>query len=191
MNIDRFAVKFPAQATEAFDQVKLIPILHGWIRNKTLPGTLLDVVDYRHVPQGPGIMLITYEVNYALDEGDGELGLYAQQKVNQGHGSQSAAIEHVLRSTARFGALLEQEDSLGGSLKFQGDRFYFIANDRLHAPNSPEGFAALKGDLEAVAQAVYPGKSVTLTRINNDPRARLTVEVAIGESVSLESLCTS
>lgn len=176
MNIDRFAVKFPAQATETFDQGSLIPILHEWIREKSLPGTLLDVADYRHVPDGPGIMLITYEINYALDQGNGQLGLYAQRKVGS-EGSQADRIADLLRSTQQFGSLLENDRRLAGQIAFKGNEFSFIANDRLHAPNTPEAFAAIQGDLAAAIQQLYPGKTVSLTQVQNDPRDRLTVKV--------------
>ena len=176
MNIDRFAVKFPAQATETFDQGSLIPILHEWIREKALPGTLLDVADYRHVPDGPGIMLITYETNYALDQGDGQLGLYAQRKVGS-EGSLADRIADLLRSTQQFGSLLENDRRLAGQITFKGNGFSFIANDRLLAPNTSEGFAAIQPDLEAAIQQLYPGKTVSLTQVKNDPRDRLTVKV--------------
>lgn len=188
MNIDRFAVKFPVQANEEFDQASLIPILHEWIRLKTLPGTLLDVADYRHVPDGPGIMLITYETNYALDEGDGQLGLYAQRKVG-GEESPAERITDLVRSTAKFGDLLEQDSRLQGQLQFKGNEFLFIANDRLCAPNTQEGFETLKPTLEVVTQHLYPGQTVQLSKLENDARERLTIKVKVEPSVSLGSLC--
>lgn len=188
MNIDRFAVKFPAQASEGFDQASLIPILHDWIRLKSLPGTLLDVADYRHVPDGPGIMLITYETNYALDEGDGHLGLYAQRKVG-GEGSAADRITDLVRSTAKFGDLLEQDARLQGQLQFQGNEFLFIANDRLQAPNTEAGFETLKPTLETVTGQLYPGQAVQLSKLDNNPRERLTVKVQVEPKVSIGSLC--
>ncbi len=67
-------------ATEKIDQSPLIPIFHRWIREATLPGLLIDVADYRHVPQGPGIMLIADHAHFAVDEGDDNIGLLCSVK---------------------------------------------------------------------------------------------------------------
>ena len=52
MNIERFCVKFFARPETNLDDAVFIEIFHEWIRLKTLPGILLDVADYRHVPFG-------------------------------------------------------------------------------------------------------------------------------------------
>ena len=190
MNIDRFAVKFPAQVSDRFDSASLIPIFHEWIRDKALPGTLLDVADYRHVPEGPGIMLITYETNFALDSGKGELGLYAQQKV-AGTGTPAEQICNLVRSTATLAHLLETDQRLAGQLEFQGGSFQFMSNDRLGLPNSPEGFETLKPTLQAAVADLYPQQSVTLSALDTDPRERLTVQVQAEKTVKMKSLCAA
>ena len=43
------------------DLEPLIPIFHGWIQDQVSEELLLDVADYRHVPAGPGVMLIGLE----------------------------------------------------------------------------------------------------------------------------------
>jgi hypothetical protein len=187
MSINRFAVKFPAQVSDTFDQGSLIPVLHEWIRVKALPETLLDVADYRHVPDGPGIMLITYETNYALDSGDGQLGLYAQRKVGT-PASTAEGITDLVRATALFGDLLETDGRLAGQIQFQGQEFWFIANDRLHAPNTAAGFTQMQPILEEVAQRLYPGQSVTLKHLENDPRDRLTVQVCAANPCTIGTL---
>ena len=48
---------------------KLVPVFHQWIREKKIPDELLiDVADYAHVPQGPGVVLIDQE-QAAADKG--------------------------------------------------------------------------------------------------------------------------
>ena len=82
MQVQQFSVKIFAKASESFDQDALIPIFHKWIRERRLQEALLiDVADYRHVPNGPGLMLIAHEAHYGLDERDGLLGLeYARKR---------------------------------------------------------------------------------------------------------------
>lgn len=187
MALERFCIKFLARPETNIDEVAFIEIFHEWIRLQKLKGTLIDVADYRHVPNGPSIMLITHEVNYAMDHGNGQFGLYAQRKLGEGN-SHKDRILGLARSTAAFGALLESDNRVAGKLSLEGGQFLYMANDRLHAPNTEEAFAALKPDLEAAAAELYPGQTVSVTRLENDPRDRLTAVVQVDNSVNLATL---
>ena len=176
MNIERFCVKFFARPETSLDDTVFIEIFHEWIRLKTLPGILLDVADYRHVPDGPGIMLITHEINFAMDYSEGRFGLLAQQKLSQGVTQQERIVD-LVRATVTFGALLESDPRIAGQLSLEGGAFHFLSNDRLTLPNTAEGFAAIRPDLEAAAAVIYPGQTVSVARLDNDPRDRLTVVV--------------
>lgn len=184
---ERFCIKFLARPETNVDEVAFIEIFHEWIRLQKLKGTLIDVADYRHVPNGPGIMLITHEANYAMDHGNGQFGLYAQRKLGEGNSHKERILE-LARSTAAFGALLESDNRVAGKLSLEGGQFLYMANDRLHAPNTEEAFAALKPDLEAAAAELYPGQTVSVTRLENDPRDRLTAVVKVDNSVNLATL---
>ena len=155
MDVERFCLKFPAYPSQV-DEASFIPIFHEWIRVKKIPGALIDVADYRHVPEGPGIMLISHEINYAMEHGGGQFGLSAQRKMGEG-ASHQERIVNLVKRLALFGSLLESDGRLGGHLRLEGERFFYVANDRLRLPNTDEGFAALKPDLEAAAQTLYGG----------------------------------
>ncbi|HEX9595476.1 MAG TPA: hypothetical protein VF982_01240, partial [Anaerolineales bacterium] len=71
MDIGRFCIKFFARPGYNIDDAIFIDIFHEWIRLKKLPGILLDVADYRHVPEGPGVMLLTHDINFAMDYSEG------------------------------------------------------------------------------------------------------------------------
>jgi len=187
VNLERFCVKFLVQGGSEVEDSTFIPIFHEWIRDHKLKGTLIDVADYSHVPEGPGIMLITHEINYAMDRVDGEFGLSAQQKLGE-EGVPSQRIVNLVRQTAAFASLLESDVRVKGKIKLAGNKFYYQANDRLRAPNTDDVFAALKPDLEAAAAELYPGQSVNVTRIENDPRARLTAVVEVQNSVEMAAL---
>jgi len=179
MNIDRFCVKFFARPGAEVDDALFIDIFHEWIRHKKLGGILLDVADYRHVPEGPGIMLITHEINFAMDYSEGRFGLLAQRKRGYGD-SQPERILELIRATAAFGTLLEEEPRLEGGLRLEGGTFHYMSNDRLAQPNDEPSFVALKPDLEAAASLIYPGRPVSISRLENDPRDRLTAVVEAG-----------
>ena len=186
MNLNRFCIKFFARPETKIDDSVFIDLFHEWIRLKTLPGTLLDVADYRHVPEGPGIMLITHEINFAMDYSYGRFGLYAQRKLGAAERHQDRILE-LVRATALFGSLLESDARVAGRVRLEAGSFHYQANDRLQASNTAETYTALKPDLVAAAEVIYPGQAVSLNWVDNDPRDRLTIAVA-GPPVTMQVL---
>ena len=186
MDVERFCLKFLAR-DGAVDESFFIPIFHDWIRLKSLPGTLIDVADYRHVPDGPGIMLISFDINYAMEHGGGQFGLSAQRKLGQ-DGTHQERIVELAKRMALFGTLLEADSRLGGAFALEGGKFLYFANDRLRLPNTAEAFDAIQPDLAAAAAALYGDQPVTVTRLANDPRERLTALVEASGPVSIASL---
>lgn len=186
MDVERFCLKFFTRDA-GVDEACLIPIFHDWIRLKSLPGTLIDVADYRHVPDGPGIMLISHDINYAMEHGGGQFGLSAQRKLGA-EGSHRERIVSLIQRMARFGTLLEEGSRLVGSLALEGGRFHYCANDRLRLPNTAASFAAIQPDLQAAAEGLYGNQPVTVTRLENDPRERLTAVVEAAGPVAMAAL---
>ncbi|MGB3495697.1 MAG: hypothetical protein WBA57_23410 [Elainellaceae cyanobacterium] len=190
VDLERFAIKFFTRPEAEVKDADLVDIFQDWIRLQRLNHVMLDVADYRHVPNGPGVMLVTHEVNYAMDRENGEFGLYAQRK----RGDEATAQDKLLglvKSAAQFGALLESDSRIGGKLKLEGGKFHYISNDRLGAPNTEETFNALKPELEAIATQLYPGKSISVTRLKNDPGARLTAVIEVNEAIDISALTTA
>src|ERR1041385_2646635 len=95
--IPRVCVKLYADSAAVPDET-FIPIFHRWIRDRALDLVFIDVADYAHVPDGPGVMLVTDAIAFALDRSDGRFGLLAQQR-RPGHGSTADAIALALRQT--------------------------------------------------------------------------------------------
>jgi hypothetical protein len=122
-----------------------------------------------------------------MDRADGQFGLYAQRKLGEGE-THTERILDLARATAEFGALLESDSRVAGNLSLEGGQFLYMANDRLHAPNTEETFAALKPDLEAAAAQLYPGQSVSIARLENDPCDRLTAVVKVKNSMDMATL---
>ena len=82
---------------------------------------------------------------------------------------------------------LETEPEFQGKLRFKAGSAIFIANDRLHAPNTEESFQALRSDLSAALAKVYPS-SVELRRTSADPRSRLTIQLTSSQPVDAAAL---
>ncbi|NJN72817.1 MAG: hypothetical protein HC799_08455 [Limnothrix sp. RL_2_0] len=185
MNIERFCVKFPAEVPDGFDEAALIGIFQGWIRDEKIAGTLIDVIDYRHVPDGPGIMLVTYEINYMMEHQD-FYGLYAQRRwgevENQPH---PEAIVDLVKSAAAFGTILQKDTGI----TLKGNEFLYISNDRLNAPNTDAAFSEIKPDLETALSHIYGDAKCSIERVENNPKARLTLRVKADSPVAIADVC--
>ena len=124
-----------------------VGVFHKWIRDGVGPELLIDVADYTHVHEGPGILLIAHEANYSLDLRDGRLGLLYNRKAaldGTFHSRLAQAHEAALAACDR----LEQESPFKGKLQFDRGDLEFFVNDRLLAPNTDETWQALKPELE-------------------------------------------
>ena len=150
-----------------------IPVFHRWIQQRSLPGVLIDVADYAHVPNGPGVLLVAHEFDVGLDEAQGRLGVLYNRKLP----TDEIGVES-LRSAYRFalGAAerLESEPEFAGELRFHRDRLQVTLNDRLLYPNTDETAAALQSDFDAFFEEVLGSKPSSVER-NPDPRARFSV----------------
>src|SRR5579863_1712270 len=80
INLQHVNVKLLAGDSAGVDLEPLIPIFHGWIRDRVFEELLLDVADYRHVPEGPGVMVIGHQANYSVDNAGNRLGVRYNRK---------------------------------------------------------------------------------------------------------------
>lgn len=174
-DLQRIGVKV-ACADPSFPALELVPVFHRWIQSAALPGhMLIDVADYDHVPEGPGILLVAHEANLALDEVGGRVGLlyYRKQPLD---GDLPARLRAALGTALHACRLLEQDAALGGRLRFNAGSLELFANDRLHAPNQAATYDAFQPTLDALLQALYGDAKCTVAR-PADARSRFGVTV--------------
>ena len=170
-DLQRFAVKIYAERPVEIGS--FIPVFHRWIRDHAVEGTLIDVADYGHLPEGPGVVLVGHEADYYMDSMEGPLGLLYSRK-QPTPGALPARVEAALRAALAACSRLEEE--FEGRLAFRKGEALFLSNDRLLAPNDEAAFAALRPALESAASAVFGRAS--LLREPGDPRRRLAVRLA-------------
>lgn len=163
-----------------------IPIFHAWIQKKVSEEMLLDVADYAHVPQGPGVMLIGHHANVSMDEVEGKLGLLYNRKVRE-EGDNSEKLKRVFRWAFSHAKRLQDEASVKGKLKFKPGHFQIIVNDRLMAPNTEVNGRVLESELEKVLPGIFGDSAIKISR-HEDPRSRLTLDLEISTSASLEDI---
>jgi len=187
MNLQRVCVKVFADPSAHFDERVLIDVFHDWFRRGAALGTLIDVADYRHVPNGPGVMLITHEGNYALDRSGGRPGLTYQRKAAL-PGDVGARLRSAARHVLTACRLLEGEARVGADLVFAAGQVEVIANDRLLAPNTDEAYGALEPHLRALGETLYGPGHFELQRVANDPHERLAAMVTGDAQVDVASV---
>jgi hypothetical protein len=135
LELQHINVKLLLNAVADLDPV--IPVFHSWIQNQVFDELLLDVADYRHVKDGPGIVLIGHEADYSLDETDGRLGLRYNRKAPVA-GSNQERLAQAAQAALKALNLLESDPRLNGKLAFTGNEEEILINDRGLAPNNLE-----------------------------------------------------
>jgi hypothetical protein len=187
MDSYKLAVKLFVENPSDLKTVDFIPVFHRWIQTRALDGhQLIDVADYGHVHQGPGTVLVSHEANIHADVEGGRLGLFYIRKYTI-EGSFADRLKVVFTNALKAASLLEKEPALAGKIKFRTDEALFQINDRLNAPNTPQTFAEVKGDLNAFLQKLYGGASVELI-YHPDPQRLFEVGIRASQAVPLGTL---
>src|SRR5947207_13377236 len=114
--IQHVRVKIFAREPVSADLGAAIPVFHRWIQDRVCPEMLIDVADYRHVPNGPGVMLIGHEANYSLDTAKGRLGLLYSRK--QPGGAAQEDLRQAFDAAVAARRPLQAEPEFAGKLKF-------------------------------------------------------------------------
>jgi hypothetical protein len=146
-SVQHINVKVFVADPAAVDIAHAVGVFHQWIKDTVCPEMLIDVTEYRHVPEGPGVLLIGLEANYSFDERENRLGLlYNRKAALDGTFQSRLAQAHQAALTACD--RLEKEAAFGGKLKFDRNKLEVFVNDRLLAPNTDETWQILKPELE-------------------------------------------
>lgn len=185
--LQRIGIKIFAADGVSVRPRELIPIFHRWIQTGALADQLLiDVADYDHVPQGPGVVLVAHEGIFSVDLADDRMGLAYTRKAPVA-GSLGDRLRDVARTVLNACRLLEEDAALGGRLRFRGDEMHIFANDRLLAPNTAESLAALQSALRELVGAAYGDADCAITP-DADRRERLGVRVRAPQAIEIAEL---
>jgi hypothetical protein len=166
-------IKLFAEEPAPIDLSSAIPVFHRWIQASAFPELLIDVADYVHVPQGPGVVLIGHEANYSLDNARGRLGVLYNRKAADGEG-----LERAYESALAAARRLESEPEFQGKLKFRTGEVELTLDDRLLFPNTDETWTAVKPDVESFFDRLYGAGRWTAVRAA-DSRERFRINVSM------------
>jgi len=186
MQLQHVNVKLLVRNPGQVDLEPLIPVFHNWIQEQPFAEMLLDVADYRHVHEGPGIMVIGHQGNYSVDNTDGRLGVLYNRKAAL-DGENGDRLRQAARAALLACQKLEGDDRLGGKLQFNGHDLEIMVNDRLLAPNSESTRIACQDDIDRFLTQLF-GDANYSKNYGNDPRSRFRVSVKAVRSFSVGDL---
>ncbi len=173
----RIGAKLYAGNPEVIVADAYVPLFHGWIQQRGLDGLPIDVADYKHVPDGPGIMLIGHEADRSIDFGEGRPGVVYQRKRDLG-GTLEERFALTLEAVDRTADDIEADPAAGGVV-FGRDEILVRINDRLLAPNDDATLEAVRPALEAALATVRPGRTARITRVTDDPKGPFSARVIL------------
>jgi hypothetical protein len=174
-DLQKIGAKWLVRETAPVNLLDLIPIYHRWIQNSLLEGLLIDVADYSHVHQGPGVMIIAHDGNYGFDESGSQRGMlyYAKRPLA---GAFDERLSQVLQRSLAALDLLAREPALSDRQLELPRLLHCFSNDRLLAPNDDAARQAFGAMLQPVIERIYPDGH-ELTWIDQDARERLCAQI--------------
>ena len=182
MNVQHINIKFFLENSGNINLADYAAVFNSWIQKQRLDELLVDVADYLHVHNGPGIMLIGHEADYSLDNRAGRLGLLYNRK-EQLDGTTEEKLAQAAHAVLTVAQILEKENGL----KFNGSELQVVINDRLLVPNTLETFVVLEPDLKTFFCGLYNNSEYSLSH-HSDPRERFTVDVKASANFDVETL---
>ncbi len=174
---NRISAKLFIDNPQALQVTAFIPVFHSWIREARVPGVPIDVANYLHVKDGPGLMLIGHAGDYAVDFRDGRAGLLYVHKRDWPGATLADRLHTTLEGLLLGARLMENETRFEHAVTFNTGELELTFPDRLNAPNMPETFAALQNDVRAVFGAFYGTDNLDLIHTDQDERSLLTIAV--------------
>lgn len=169
-----------------FDPSRFINVFHQWIQESALPELLIDVADYCHVPDGPGVLLVAHEADYSMDHTDGRWGMRYNRKASLA-GSNESRFVQAFSAAARACSLLEKHFAADTPVRFSRKEIEFFINDRALAPNTPEVRSEFQSALQRSLAQVLSHKDVSLIA-PTDPRRRVGAVITSLRAYELEMI---
>ena len=145
MELQHVNVKFFVDGELTADLEEFINIFHRLVAEQAMDEMMIDVADYRHVPEGPGVIMVGLEADYAIDHKDGRYGLRYNRKAPL-EGSNQDRLRDAFEKARKTCTLLESEID---GVKFSRTDFELFINDRALAPNTPETLDAARPEIES------------------------------------------
>jgi hypothetical protein len=186
MDLQHVNVKLMLANPDQVDLEPLIPIFHSWIQEQNPGELLLDVADYRHVHAGPGVVLIGFQGDYSVDNGQNRLGVRYNRKAELDGDNENRLTQAAVAALSAC-RRLETDARLEGRLRFNGKEMELFVNDRLLAPNQESTRQAAEPELREFLGRLFRGGDYSLS-FGNDPRRLFAVSVETAQPFGVADL---
>lgn len=180
MELQHLNVKLLLKDSGTIDLEPLIPVFHGWIQDQGWDELLLDVADYRHVHEGPGVIMIGHEANYSVDNAGNRTGVRYNRKAAL-EGSNQDRLKQAAVAALKACRRLETDPRLNSKFVFNGREIEISINDRMLAPNRPETREAIQPELEPFFSRLFAGHNYEIS-YDESPRNLFSVVVKSSEA---------
>lgn len=116
---------------------------HAWIRHGKIEDDLaIDVADYVHVPNGPGVLLVCHQGHLVVEHKHGRWALVYNRKRGGDKDSLQQTLRTPLQRLVRAAAWIEgASGKLQGRVQFLTQELVLRVQNRLLAPNTDHVFA--------------------------------------------------
>ena len=166
MDLQKFGIKFYLKEKEAYSPQDYIPVFHGWIQEQLIPNHLLiDVADYSHVKDGPGIMLIAHEGHFSLDQENNKPGMMYMRRMEY-LGNFQERFDEVFSMSLHAVTLLCNKKEL--ELDFHHNLFRFISNDRRLADNTRENQNLFQKEIDEILKSKFSNDKWNFSEVSKE-----------------------
>ena len=183
MDLQKFGVKLFFNTNGSYSSKDFVPVFHNWIQNKVIDDHLLiDVADYSHIPDGPGVMLIAHEGNFSLDQESQQPGIMYMRKTEIA-GSFTERFSTVLSTVIKVANRLN-DNNISKQVDFIPNSFRFIANDRLYAENTADNQDFYKREIQKALDGKYSDSQFEFGDVS-DENERLAFTVNFSNDIDI------
>jgi rhodanese-related sulfurtransferase len=162
------------EATSAVrDLEPAIEVFHRFIQQGLVEGLILDVADYRHVQQGPGVLLVGHDVDYGINRA----GLTVTRKRSSADDAGTQFLDLLRMGLGAIDAI-----AYDGTLKVALSPYSLCVtafDRRVPRDDLAEGVLA---DVAPVATKLYGSEAVVRLVNGTDPRRAPRLEVSAPEA---------
>ena len=101
LSLDRIDLKLFLDDSVEVDWERCVQIFTEWLKADADEEEWLDIADYTHMPQGPGVIVVGPEKHVSIDDRRGELGLLYSRR-EPFSGTNVERLQQLVSETARY-----------------------------------------------------------------------------------------
>ena len=184
MNPHRISVKLYLDDPAALDAEAVVSPFHRYIREDSVGGIPIDVARYAHVVNGPGVLIIGHQLDYAIDYAEGRAGISVTRKRDAG-GTLAEQVRDLAAEAARLSLLLQAEDGIREAGRVGTGEALVTILDRYEAPNDDETLVRVEPALRDGFEPLSECAALEVSRVGTS-REPFAARVAITSARPLE-----